>query len=110
VCFAIEHTVALLDNPVSDGLGAVALTTSSWTEEQCVFATTDPCGSGQIEDETAVHLWIKLEVEIVKAFVSVTELGLLVAPLQQSFAATGKFVRDQDGDQVDGGHGLRLSL
>ena len=71
----------------------------------------DPAGSGQIEDQTAVHLWIKLEVEIISALVSVTELRLFVASVQQTLTAAGKFVGDQDGDQVDGSHGLQtLSL
>ena len=80
------------------------------TKKQGVFAPSDPAGSGQVEDQTAIHLWIELEVEVIQLLVGVTELRLLVAPLQQPLAATGKFVGDQDGDQVDGSHGLRLSL
>ncbi len=57
-----------------------------------------------------VHLWIELEVEVIELLVWVTELRLLVAPLQQPLTATGKFVGDHDGDQVDGSYGLRLSL
>jgi hypothetical protein len=51
-----------------------------------------------------------LEVEIIKALVRVAELSLLVAPFQQPLAATVEFVGNQDGDQVDGCHGLRLNL
>jgi hypothetical protein len=35
---------------------------------------------------------------------------LLAPTFQQAIAATGKFVRDQAGDQIDGGHGFDLSL
>jgi hypothetical protein len=62
------------------------------------------------EDMAAIHLWIELEIEGVQALVSVAELGLLVTTIQQPLAATGKFVRDQDGDQVDRCHGLGLRL
>jgi hypothetical protein len=81
-----------------------------WAKKKRVFPPSDPCRSGQVEDQTTVHLWIELEVEVIELLVWVTELRLLVAPLQQPLAATGKFVGDQDGDQVDGSHGFRLSL
>src|ERR1700691_4744810 len=110
VRFAIQHAIALLDDSVPVGLCAVTLTASTRTKEQCVLPPSDPCGGGQVEDQTAVHLWVELEVEVIQLLVWVTELRLLVAPLQQSLAATGKFVGDQDGDQIDGSHGLGLSL
>ena len=110
VRLAVEHAVALLDDRVADGLGDVALAASGRAEEQRVFASADPGGSSQVEDQTAIHLWIELEVEVVELLVCVAELRLLVAPLQQPPAATGELVGDQDGDQVDGGHVLRLSL
>jgi len=62
-----------------------------------VFAPADPACSGQVEDETAIHLGIELEVEVVQLLIGVTELGLLVAPFQQSLTATGEFVRDRHG-------------
>ena len=87
-------------------------TASSWTEKQCVFAAADPgrqwpdrrpdCGS-------SFGLNWKSRINV-KALVSVTELRLFVASVQQTLTAAGKFVGDQDGDQVDGSHGLRLSL
>ena len=79
-------------------------------QKQCVLAPSDPGGGGQIEDQGAVHLGIELEVEVIQVLVGVAELRLLVAPLQQPLAAAGQFVRDQDGDQVDGCHGFGLSL
>jgi hypothetical protein len=82
VRFAIQHAIALLDDGVPDGLGAVALSASSWAKKKCVFPPSDPCRSGQVEDKNAVHLWIELEVEVIELLVWVTELRLLVAPLQ----------------------------
>jgi hypothetical protein len=79
-------------------------------KKKCVFAPSDPGGGGQVEDQTAVHLWIELEVEVIQLLVCVTELRLLVASFQQALTASGKFVGDQDGDQVDGGDGLSLRL
>ena len=95
---------------MSDGLGAVALAAARRTKKNGIFAPSDPVRRSQVEDKTAVHLWIELEVEVVELLVCITELRLLVAPLQQSPAATGEFVGDQDGDQVDGGHSLCLRL
>ena len=69
-----------------------------------------PMSRGQIEDQTPVHLWVELEVEVIEQLVWVTELRLLMASLQQPFAAASKFVGDQDGDQIDGGHAFRLRL
>src|ERR1035437_6692355 len=110
MCFAIEHAVTLLDDSVADGLGAVALTAPRGTEKQGIFTPADPAGGGEIEDETAIHLDVELEVEVIQLLVGIAELRLLVAPLQQSCAATGEFVRDQCGDQVDRSHVIGLCL
>ena len=66
VRFAIQHAVALLDDGVPDGLCAVTFAAARRTEEQGVFALSDPVRSGQVEDQTAVHLWIELEVEVIE--------------------------------------------
>src|ERR1700733_548537 len=66
VRFAIQHAIALLDDLVPDGLGAVTLTASTRTKEQCVLPPSDPRGSGQVEDKAAIHLRIELEVEVIE--------------------------------------------
>ena len=66
VRFAIQHAIALLDDSVSDGLGAVALSASCGAKKKCVFPPSDPCRSSQVEDKTAVHFWIELEVEVIQ--------------------------------------------
>src|ERR1700689_1559794 len=96
VGFAIENAIVLLDDAVPDGLGDVALTPPRWAKEQGILTPTDPGGSSQVEDQTAIHLWVELEVEVVELLVCVAELRLLVTPLQQPPAATGELVGDQD--------------
>src|SRR5271167_72680 len=110
VRFAIEHPITLLDDGMPDGLRAVAFPAARRPNEQGIFTSSDPAGSGQVEDKTAVHLRIELEVEVIELLVCVTELRLLVASFQEPLAAAGKFVRDQDGDQVNGRHVFRLRL
>src|SRR5260370_21372289 len=65
---------------------------------------------GQVEDQTAIHLLVEVEVEVVESPLWVAKLGLLGSALQQTIAATGEFVRDQAGEEVDGRHGFGLSL
>ena len=68
-------------------------------------------GSGrQIENQTAIHLGIEGEVEVLEGFLRIAKLSLLSPTFQQTVATTGEFVRDQAGDQVDGCHGFDLSL
>src|SRR5713101_5128533 len=53
---------------------------------------------------------LKVEVEVVEAPLGVAKLGLLGPALEQAIAATSEFVRDQAGEEVDGGHGFGLRL
>src|SRR6202166_3946966 len=65
VGFAIQHTVALLDDGVSDGLCAVTFPAPRRAKEQGIFTLSDPVRCGQFEDQVAIHPGIELEVEIV---------------------------------------------
>ena len=65
---------------------------------------------GQIEDQTAIHLLVEVEVEVVEGLCGSRNCGLFAAPLEQSVTATSEFVGDQAGDEVDGGHGFGLRL
>ena len=65
---------------------------------------------GQIEDQTAIHLLVEVEVEVIEGLLRVAKLGLLCPALQQAIAATSEFVGDQAGEEVDRGHGFGLSL
>src|SRR6266566_9760009 len=64
----------------------------------------------KVEDQTAIHLLVEVEVEVVEAPLWVAKLGLLGPSLQQAITATCEFVRDQAGEEVDRGHGFGLSL
>src|SRR2546430_3221248 len=71
---------------------------------------SDEGAGGQVEDQTAIHLLVEVEVEVVESALRVAKLGLLGPALQQAIAATSEFVRDQTGEEVDGWHGFGLRL
>ena len=79
-------------------------------EKQCVFALADEGARGQVEDQTAIHLRIEVEVEVVERLLRIAEGGLFAPALQQSVAAPGQFVGDQARDQIDRRHGFGLRL
>jgi len=89
VGFAIENTVALLDNGVSDGLCAVTFPAPRRTKKQGIFPLSDPVRCGQFEDQVAIHPGIELEVEVVQALVGIAELRLFVASLQDRLLRHG---------------------
>ena len=72
--------------------------------------TGDKGRGREIENQTAIHLGIESEVEVVEGFLRIAKLGLLAPAFQQTVATPGEFVRDQAGDQVDGCHGFDLRL
>jgi hypothetical protein len=49
---------------------------SAGAEKQCVFSPGDEGGRGQIEDQTAIHLRVEGEIEVVERVVRVAEGGL----------------------------------
>ena len=73
------------------------------------MASDEGAGS-EIEDQAAIHFLVEVEVEVVERLLGVAELGLFFPPLQQALATPGEFVRDQTGDQVDGGERFALCL
>ena len=79
-------------------------------EKQSIFPLGDEGARGQVEDQTAIHLGIESEIEIVQRLLRVAEGGLLAPPLQQPLAATHELIGDQTRNQIDGGHGFGLSL
>ena len=77
VSFAVKHTVTLLDGRLSDGVGQMALARASRSEKQRVFPFANKAAGGKIEDQTAIHLRVESEVEVVQRSMSVAERGLL---------------------------------
>jgi hypothetical protein len=71
---------------------------------------SDESPGGQVEDQAAVHLLVEVEVEVIESLLRVTKLSLFFPSLQQSLAATSKFVGDQAGEEVDRSHGFCLGL
>ncbi len=80
------------------------------TEKQGVFVAGDKGAGGQVEDQTAIHLLVEAEVEVVQGLLGVAELRLLCPPLQQPLTTPSEFVGDQTGEQVDGGERFGLCL
>ena len=80
-------------------------------KKQRVFALADEPAGGQIEDQTAIHLRIEGEVEVVES--PVGDRGS--RPVCAAAPAAGRerrvsSSRDQAGDQIDGRHGFGLRL
>ena len=105
VCLAVKHTVALPDGRLANGLGEMTLAGSTRTQKQSIFPLGQESGRGQVEDETAIHLWVEGEVEVVERFVRIAKAGLFAAPLEQTVAAAGEFVGDHIRDQSMGAIG-----
>src|SRR6202521_587916 len=110
VRFAVQHAIALLNRGLPDGLRQVAFPSASGAEEQSIFALADERSRGQIEDQTAIHLGIKSEVEVVERAVGIAETGLFAAPVQQTVGAAREFIGNQTRDQIDGRHRFGLCL
>src|ERR1700687_2898057 len=108
--FAIQHAVALLNGGVTDGLGEMTFPGTTWAQKQGIFAARDEGAGSEIKHQTAIHLRIKSEVEVVERLVGITKAGLLSAAVQQAVRAAGEFVRDQTRDQINGRHGFRFGL
>src|SRR5947209_15527490 len=79
-------------------------------EKQRVIMFGNKATGGEIEDQTAVHLGVESEVEVVECFVRIPKPSLLAPALEQAIAAACEFVGHQAGEQVDGGHGFGLCL
>src|SRR5882724_1370064 len=106
----VEHAIALLDGGQPNGLREMALAAAGWTEKKRVFMAGDEGGGGQIEDQTAIHLLVEVEVKVVECLLGIAESRLLSPTLQQSITPASQFVGDQAGDEVDRGHGFDLGL
>jgi hypothetical protein len=74
--------MSLQDGGVADGLSQVTLARAAGAEKQRVFSFGDESASRQIEHQTAVHLGIESEVEVIERAVGVAEAGLFAAALQ----------------------------
>ena len=110
VGLAIEYAVSLLDGGLADGLRQMTLAGAGRTEKQGVFVARDEGAGGEIEDQTAIHLLVESEVEVVEGLLGVAELGLLFPTLQEALATQGEFVGDQAREQIDGGERFGLGL
>src|SRR6266536_1619018 len=61
----------------------------------------DEVAGRELEDETAVHLFVEVEIEGVQPLVRVTEAGLLDAAGEQPVLAAQELIADESGEEVD---------
>ena len=80
---------------MANGLGQVTFAGSARAEKQSVFALVNEGGCGQVKDETAIHLGVEGEIEVVQSLVGVAKAGLFAAAVEQALTAPGQFVVDQ---------------
>jgi len=57
-------------------------------QEQSVVVMSHEGPAGKIKRQTAIHLGVEVEVEVIECFVKVTKGSLLFSALQQAVAAT----------------------
>ena len=81
-----------------------------WPKKKRIFPPVDEATGRQIEDQTAIHLRVEIEVELVQGLVRVAELGLFAPAVEQPFAPPAQLVADQTRDQIDRRHGFALGL
>ena len=108
--FSIHHAVALLNGGLPNGLSQMTLAGAARAEKQSVFPLADESAGSQIEDQTAIHFRVEIEVELVESLLRVPELGQFAPPLEQSLAASAQLVADQTRDQIDRRHVRALGL
>src|SRR5437870_12900946 len=70
----------------------------------------DEIGGSEIKHETAIHLLVEVEVEVVERDLWIAELGFFSPALQQTIATTTQFIGHETRDQIDRGHPFGLSL
>src|SRR5439155_17771629 len=75
VGLAVKHAVALVNCSQSDGLSQVTFPRAGRTEKQSIFMFGDEAGSGKIENQAAIHLLIKIEVEVVECDLGISEFS-----------------------------------
>jgi len=92
---AIEHTIPLLDCGQADGLSQVTLPGAGRPQKQSVFVPGNEIGGSEIEGQTAIHLLVEIEIEVVEC-VQVAKACSSPAPFQQTVATSRVFVLNQE--------------
>ena len=110
VRFSVEDAIALQDHGAADGLCEMALARAGRAEEERVFTLGDETRGGQLVDQGAIHLLIKIKVKGVERAIGIAKAGLFMAALEQPVLATQELVGHQHRDEVDGREFLALGL
>lgn len=77
------------------------LSTPRRPDEKSALTPPDEGARSQIKHQTTIHLFIKVEIEVVEGLLGIAKRGLLAAPFQQSFTTAIQFIRYQTGKQID---------
>ena len=88
----------------------MALAGTRWTKKECILATIDKVATGQFEEQTAIHLLVKAEVEVIECLEWVTKARLLAPTFQQAITTKDQLIGDQTGDEINRRHGFSLGL
>lgn len=107
---AVEHTIALLDGGLPDGLCQMALAAAGWAEESESSWRAMKAAVARSKTKLRFILGLKVKSKLSRFFLRIAKLSLFSPTFQQAIATAGEFVRDQAGDQVDGRHRFHLSL
>src|SRR3954454_18021249 len=82
VSFPVEDPISLLDCRQSDGLCEMTLAGAGWTEKQSIFVLCNKVGCCQIKYQTAIHLLVEGEVEIIESGLGIPKLRFLSPAFQ----------------------------
>src|SRR5262249_23138118 len=107
---AVKDAIALLNDGLGDGLRQMTLARARGTEEKSVLMLDDEVACGQVKDQAAIHLFVKVEIKIIESGLRVAKSSLLAPSFQQAVGATGKLIGDETGKQINGRHGFGLGL
>ena len=88
----------------------MTLSGTRWTKEKCILPAIDKVAAGQLEEQTAIHLLVEAEVEVIEGLEGVTKARLFTASFQESITTSDEFISHQTGDEINRRHGFSLGL
>jgi hypothetical protein len=91
-----------LTDGLADGLASMTLARAGRAQKQSVLMAANEGTPEQLEDQTAIHLGIEGEIEVVQGLERIAKGGLLAPAFEQPVGAPAEFIGHQTGDQVPG--------
>jgi hypothetical protein len=84
-----------MNSGLADSLRQMAFARAAGAEKQRILALVDEGCSGEIENQTAINLRVKGEVEVIERLAGIAESGLFAATLQQPVGAPRQLIADE---------------